>query len=122
MTELALLLGLGLLAYYLWDSRGVDEYATQLARQACRQRQLQFLDFSVQKQKTRPQLANGGQPQWQRQYCFEFHVDGGVAEPQRYNARMTLVGRQVTRLEFDPHPLPDERVDYVEGPGQCMRR
>lgn len=122
MAELALLFGLALAAYYLWHSRGVDEYATAIARQACRQRHLQFLDFSVQKQKTRPVLATGGQPQWQRQYVFEFHVGSDLAAPERYSARMTLVGRQLTQMEFDPHPLPDENVDYVEGPGQCLRR
>ncbi|MDD9893949.1 MAG: DUF3301 domain-containing protein [Gammaproteobacteria bacterium] len=121
MSELVFLLGLALFGYYLWDSRGVDELATQTARQACQQRHLQFLDFSVEKQSTRLVLATGGQPQWRRDYCFEFHVGSDVSEPERYGARMTLIGKRPTQIEFDPHPVPDEHIQYVEGPGRCMR-
>lgn len=122
MTELLILLVGGLFAYYLWDSQGAKERASALARQACQQRHLQFLDFSVVSQSTRVKRSTGGQPQWQRQYGFEFHVGGASGHIERYNATMELLGKQLVHITFDPYPMPDEPIDYVDGPGRCMRR
>lgn len=108
----------GLVAYYLWDSRGVEERATALARQACQQRRLQFLDFSVENQGTKPILAKGGQLVWQRSYIFEFTV----GEEHRYGASLVMQGRKVASLQFDPHPEPDPDIEYAERGAQCMRR
>lgn len=121
MTELLILTLGGLFAYYLWDSQGAKEQATRLARAACQQRHLQFLDFSVETLSTKLVKGHGGQPQWQRHYQFDFHV-GGTLGDERYGGTLTLVGRRMERLHFDPHPMPDENIQYVDRPGRCMRR
>lgn len=121
MAELALLLVLALYGYYLWDSRGVDELATRTARQACQQRSLQFLDFSVQKQSTKVVLDTSKQPRWLREYVFEFYVEADAREPERYFGQLKLIGRRVSALSFDPYPIPEAPIHYTEGPARCMR-
>lgn len=122
MTELLILLAGGLFAYYLWDSQGAKERATALARQACQQRQLQFLDFSVESLRTRIARGIGGQPQWQRSYQFEFHVGGAESSVERYNGCIELQGKRLLDITFEPYPMPDDPIEYVDGPGRCMRR
>lgn len=122
MTELLILLLGALFGYYLWDSQGAKELANKLSRQACQQRQLQFLDFSVVKLSTRIVRGVGGQPQWQRIFNFEFHVGGATGNVERYNATLELQGKQLVNITFEPYPMPDEPIDYVDGPGRCMRR
>lgn len=121
MTELLILFAGALFAYYFWDSQGAKEQATRLARQACQQRHLQFLDFSVETLSTKLVKGHGGQPQWRRQYHFDFHVGGALGD-ERYGATLTLLGRRIETMHFDPHPVPDENIHYVDRPGRCMRR
>lgn len=112
------ILGLGgLFGYYLWDSHGAKESATLAARAACRERHLQFLDFSVVKLRTGINRNQTGQPQWQRIFSFEFTV----GSDERYNATIELRGKQLYQIDFEAHPMPDDSVTFTEGPGRCPK-
>lgn len=97
--SLIILLVLGVIGWIWWDSRGVAERATQVARQYCHSMQVNFLNDTVAWQKLRLKRNSQGRMQFERTYFFEFTSD----MQQRYRGEVVMLGRQVKSMHLDPH-------------------
>lgn len=93
------LLGAAALVAVWIHHNNLSHQAVVLARQHVRQQGLQFLDQSAVL--CRVSIAC---KRWslslERTYKFEFSVRGD----RRYNGRLTLTGRRLSRIELDPYP------------------
>ncbi|KPK40574.1 MAG: hypothetical protein AMJ69_01930 [Gammaproteobacteria bacterium SG8_47] len=105
--ELALLGGLALLVWYVWDGMRAKERARTAGRRACERADVQFLDDSVVRDKLRLRRASSGRVELCRNFAFEFTSDG----ERRYRGHVTLCGGQITDLYMEPY-----RVSSVESP------
>jgi hypothetical protein len=97
---LTILLLLGL-AWFWWDSRGVAEKATNVARQSCERAGLTFLNDTVGWKKLGLQRNRKGRMQIQRTYFFEFSSDMA----QRYQGEIIMLGSQVMKINLDAYRI-----------------
>ena len=79
--EIALLAGLGALAWYWYAGMQVREQAIAVGRRTCAEAGLQFLDESVALSRTRFARNSSGQLVFQRDYRFEFSDTGNNRLP-----------------------------------------
>jgi adenylyl- and sulfurtransferase ThiI len=89
--------------WFWWDSRGVAERASQLARQRCEQLGLVFLNDTVAWKKIRLKRNRQGRMQLQRTYFFEFASD----MRQRYEGEIVMLGQQLTQLDLEAYRVDD---------------
>ncbi|MGD8175183.1 DUF3301 domain-containing protein [Marinimicrobium sp. ARAG 43.8] len=89
---------LGLLFYYTWRAFQAKDVAYAAARSHCAQMQVQLLDQSVYLRKLWIRWHRGRPGLW-RLFHFEFTVTGG----DRYVGQVWMLGRQITRVELEPH-------------------
>jgi hypothetical protein len=85
--------------WFWWDSRGVAERASQLARQRCEQLGLAFLNDTVAWKKIRLKRNKLGRMQFQRTYFFEF--TSGMH--QRYQGEIVMLGQTLTHLDMEAY-------------------
>ena len=93
---LILLMAIG---WFWWDSRGVAEHATRVAKQYCESMNLSFLNDTVAWQKIRLKRNLKGRMAFERSYFFEFSSDGN----QRYRGEVVMLGKRVKNIQLDPH-------------------
>ena len=84
------------LAGLWWTGSRARELAIGHARQACRQRQLQFLDQTVAIIKMRPVRSSSGSSCFLREYGFEFTDQGQY----RDTAIVTMRGHVLKKVHF----------------------
>ncbi len=84
------------LAALWWTGSRAHELAIGHARQACQQRQLQFLDQSVALSRMRPGRTRRGSGCFQREYRFEFTSAGEF----RDEASVTMLGHTLLNVWF----------------------
>jgi hypothetical protein len=94
--EVVGLLVLAAVAGYWIEAMRSKELAQSAARRACRARELQFLDDTVQLVKLRLRRGGDGHRVVYREYRFEFTVDGAGRE----RGEIVLLGRHVLRLSL----------------------
>lgn len=97
--ELAILLTLGLVAWYWFDSLKAREAGIAAVRTACARDGVQLLDETVAGQGVRPVRGDDGRLVLQRSYAFEYS-DSGF---DRFRGSVTLQGREVVMLELSAH-------------------
>lgn len=102
MTKLLGLLALGGLIWYWLDAMRTKEIAVAGGRIACDEVGVIFLDDTVALGGMRLGRNDIGQLVIVRDYRFEFTSDGS----QRYRGLLTLVGKQVERLQMEPYRIP----------------
>lgn len=83
-------------AYWWWTGARARERAVEHARNACRQRQVQFLDQSVALARFRPVRLNGGALGLRREFAFEFTTQSAYRDA----GRVLMHGPRLVRVEF----------------------
>ncbi len=92
-----LILALPVLAFiWWWTGSKAHELATGFARQACKQRQLQFLDQTTALSQLKPARDIRGAFCWQRTYQFEFTDQGQYRDA----ATVTMHGQRLKEIQF----------------------
>ena len=91
-----------LVAALFLDGLRVREAAIRIAREACREHGLQFLDYTVQGARTRLARDATGHTRFRRTFLFEFSDDG----IGRRNGSVLMLGSTLESLQFEPYRLP----------------
>jgi len=91
-----------LVAALFLDGLRVREAAIRIAREACREHGLQFLDYTVQGARTRLARDATGHTRFRRTFLFEFSDDG----IGRRNGSVVMLGSTLESLQFEPYRLP----------------
>jgi len=84
------------------DSLRVRETAIGIAREACRQHGLQFLDYTVQRARVRLSRDAAGHTRLRRTYLFDFSDDG----VGRRSGSVVMLGSELESLQLEPYRLP----------------
>jgi hypothetical protein len=98
--SLAIALAVLVAAVFL-DGLRVREAAIRIAREACREHGLQFLDYTVQGARTRLARDASGHTRLRRTYLFEFSDDG----VGRRSGSVVMLGSALESLQFEPYRL-----------------
>ncbi len=94
VLTLAVLLVTALLAWNWWADRQAADRATQVARRACEQAGVVWLDQNAQRVRKRLARSPDGRLSWRRDYDFEFTNSGD----DRQLGRVSLIGAKVVGL------------------------
>jgi hypothetical protein len=94
VLPLAILAAAAALGWNWWSDRRSADRATLLARQACEQAGVIWLDQNVQRVRKRLARDDDGRLAWRRDYDFEFTSSG----EDRQLGRISLVGLRVVGL------------------------
>ena len=84
------------LASLWWTGSKARELAIRYAKQACQQRQLQFLDQTVALSRMKPARSTTGSSCFLREYTFEFTDQGQY----RDTATVTMRGHVLQKIHF----------------------
>jgi uncharacterized protein DUF3301 len=84
-----------------FDGLRVREAAIRIAKNACREHGLQFLDDTVQGARTRFARDAQGHTRLRRTYVFEFSDDG----IGRRAGSVVMLGAQLESLQLEPYRL-----------------
>lgn len=98
MGSILLLLIVVSIAYLFWLQRKQDERATFVARQLCRQHQLQFLECGRQGHRW---FKLAGRRRFITCYQVDFSSDG----ESRYQAELQLNGLHLASFTLPPHRI-----------------
>lgn len=101
MWELALLVVLGLAGWLVFDALRAREAAVAVAKAACREQGVQFLDDTVRGLKTRIGRDGGGHAVLRRIFVFEFSDDG----VSRRGGSVTMLGAETESVQLEPYRL-----------------
>ena len=104
LTNLLLLILIGAVAIYWWQSGLFKGRARALATTHCQQLGLQLLDQSMVITALWPALSPGGKIEFRRTYQFEFSSIGD----KRYQGKLIMQGLRMQSIELEPYKLPDE--------------
>ena len=102
LLKLLLLLLLGLIAVYWWQSGVYKGRARDLASEHCRRLDLQLLDQSMVITGIWPVRARDGRLTLRRRYQFEFASLGD----RRYQGELVLIGSELFSIELETYKLP----------------
>lgn len=100
-ADLALLLVLGVGAWFGWDSLRAKEVAREIGKRACERIQVQFLDDTVACRQVALRRNPRGGLELYRVYYFEYAITGDT----RRQARLAMHGHRPGELEMDWHQL-----------------
>jgi hypothetical protein len=92
---------LALVAAVLFDGLRVRESAIRIAKEACREHGLQFLDDTVQGARMRLARDPSGHARLRRTYLFEFSDDG----IGRRSGSIVMLGGALESLQLEPYRL-----------------
>ncbi|MSQ52114.1 MAG: DUF3301 domain-containing protein [Betaproteobacteria bacterium] len=101
MSEIAVLLGFAVLAWFWFDSLKARECALKVGPRACEQNGLQFLDQTVECVSLRPARNGEGRVVLRRVYRFEF-TDNGES---RRAGTIVMMGGEVASIAMEPYLL-----------------
>jgi hypothetical protein len=97
----ALLVVAGLAGWLVYDALRARETAVAVAKAACRQQGLQFLDDTVRGLRTRLVRHGEGHAALRRIFVFEFSEDG----VSRRGGSVTMLGADVESVQLEPYRL-----------------
>lgn len=84
-----------------WKAQQVKEVALKAVRKQCKELDLQLLDQSIALRGFWLRRDDDGRIRVWRSYTFAFSSTGD----DRYEGRISLLGRKITGLQLDPHRL-----------------
>ena len=90
-----------LFAALFFDGLRVREAAIRIAKDACREHGLQFLDYTVQGARTRLARDAQGHTRFRRTFLFDFSDDG----IGRRAGSVVMLGAQLESLQLEPYRL-----------------
>ncbi|MFK0573510.1 DUF3301 domain-containing protein [Endozoicomonas sp.] len=99
------------LLYYWFDTAKAKETAVAYGKKACRDMEVQFLDDSVIRYRSRIRRGFSGQMVIERSFRFEFTLDG----QSRENGFIRLSGQRLQMLELD-YPEHSDPGQNSHGP------
>lgn len=102
---------------WLWRGYGIRELALKLARRHCEKLDIELLDQNVALHGLRLRRDQRGHLRLAREYGFEFTVTGD----QRLAGCITLFGRQLGKVELDPHPFTPRDEEVLPSSAQIVR-
>lgn len=102
LTDLAIFLVLGTVAYLWWHGRGLKDSALRVVKRYCDEQQLQLLDEGLVLSKVRIARSEAGLFCLRRQYRFEFSSTGD----ERYYGTIDVLGKRIQSIKLDPHRMP----------------
>lgn len=102
LLKLLLLILLGAIAVYWWQSGYFKGRARNFASQHCRQLGLQLLDQSMVIVGIWPVRDQSGRLVMRRRYQFEFASLGD----RRYQGNLVLLGNQLHSIDLETYKLP----------------
>ena len=97
MTELLLILAIGVVLLYWQAGVRCKELATIAARRECGLCNVQLLDQTVEQVRLSMSRDTSGQWRFWREYRFEYSHDG----EDRFEGRLTLLGQRVIRVALE---------------------
>ncbi len=100
MDTLVVLLALGMMLFFWWDSAGARERAREVARDCCARVGVQFLDDSVELIRLRLRRNTQGRLCFQRRFRFEFSSTGEA----RFRGQVDMLGKTAEGIHMDPYP------------------
>ena len=106
LAELLVVLLLGALVWFWFDSLKAREAGVDAARRACLREAVQFLDETVVGQGLRLARDDNGRVVLRRGYAFEYSVSGD----DRYAGSVVLEGREVVLVDVSAHRLAHRAV------------
>ena len=109
LLDLALMMLCAACAAWIWRGHGIRELALKLARRHCEKLEIELLDEYVALRGLRLRRDQRGHLRLARDYGFEFTVNGD----QRLSGCISLFGRQLGKIELDPHPFTARTEDDV---------
>jgi hypothetical protein len=101
LLSLTLFLAAGALLWNWWADRQAADRATLIARRACEQAGVVWLDQNAQRVGKRLARGEDGRLVWRRDFDFEFTSTG----EERQLGRVSLLGHRVVAL-VGPAPAP----------------
>lgn len=104
LSDIALLLIVGLAGSYFWQAHGIREIALRATRLYCQRESLQLLDDSVALRALWLKRDRRGRWRFWRGYQFDFTVTGD----ERYVGRTVTLGKLVESVQVPPHRMPDD--------------
>ena len=99
--DLILIIAIGLLLWFWWDSSGVKEVATGSAKRLCDSAGVLFLDDSVALSKLYARRTRAGSVAIARRFTFEFCTDG----EQRYAGYVDMLGKSVQQTYMQAYRI-----------------
>jgi len=117
LADLALLMLCAAIAAWIWRGHGIRELALKLARRHCEKLDIELLDQNVALRGLRLRRDQRGHLRLARVYDFEFTVTGD----QRLAGCITLFGRQLGKVELDPHPFTPRDEEVLPASAQVVR-
>ncbi len=105
-VELLVLLALGAVVWFWFDSLKAREIGIEAARRACTREGVQFLDETVAGQGLRLARDDNGRVLLRRGYAFEYSVGGD----DRNAGSVVLEGREVVLVDVSAHRLARRAV------------
>lgn len=109
LSDVALLMLCAVFGAWIWRGHGIRELALKLARRHCEKLEIELLDEYVALRGLRLRRDRLGHLRLARDYSFEFTVNGD----QRLSGCISLFGRQLGKIELDPHPFTDKQEDVL---------
>ncbi len=109
LFDLALLMLCAAVAAWIWRGFGIRELALKLARRHCEKLDIELLDENVALRGLSLQRDRLGRLRLAREYSFEFTVTGD----QRLGGCITLFGRQLGKVELQPHPFNPKHEEVL---------
>ncbi len=102
MLNHIILIALLLLGFLYWfTSQRIKEIALSATRAHCLTLQVQMLDDYIAPSQLGFARNNSGKMQLRRSFVFEFSSTGN----ERYNGRITLLGRQIESIYMEPYRI-----------------
>lgn len=102
MAQILLLMLLALVAAYWMDSVRTREIAKRACDIACSQHDVQLLDNTVVRLKTRLRFSSATIFEFIRTYAFEFSSDG----EKRHCGLIIMHGKRVSDIQLQPEIFP----------------
>ncbi len=102
MAEIGLLVVAVFGVWLVFDGLRAREAAIRVAKAACHQQRLQFLDDTVRRERTRFARSAGGTAALRRTFVFEFSEDG----TQRRSGSVVMLGGEAESVQLEPYRLP----------------
>ena len=100
------------LLFYWFDTARAKEHAVVYGKNACRDLNLQFLDDSVLRYRTRLRRGSSGQMTFERSFKFEYTTDG----IHRANGFIQLLGSRLKQLDIDSPSDSHQEEDDKHSP------
>lgn len=104
MQQILIIFALFLITAYWIDSVQVKELARQAGSHYCSQYDVQFLDNTVVKEKTRFRKHHANLICFERYYSFDYSIDG----EKRESGIIIMAGHRIVEVQMDDHTYDNQ--------------